>query len=100
VALRAAHRVAFRMVLELFRKTSTGTLDPKDAADIDSAVEAELERVLLQPTNVRGNQGHVSALGSETSLTTLLPAIAITIRIRPLGYAEFISFTLQYANEV
>jgi hypothetical protein len=100
VALAAAHRVAFRLVLEIFRRTSTGTMNPKDAADIDAAVEAELERVLLEPTNVRGNTGHVTALSATTSLTAALPAIEITIRISPLGYGEEISFTLQYADEV
>lgn len=99
-ALRAAHRVAFALVLEHFRTTEGNTLDPREAADIQSAVNAELERVLITPLNVRGMSGHVSAVGSTVSLSTELPAIDIEIRIRPLGYGEDLTFTLQYANEV
>jgi hypothetical protein len=100
VALAAAHRVAFQMVLELFRSTELNTLDPREAADIKGAVDAELGAVLLTPTNAKGTQGHVSATAATVSLTEELPAIIITIRIRRHGYAEDLQFSLQYANIV
>lgn len=100
VALSATHRVAFLMILDLFRKLATGTLDPRDAKDIEGAINAELSRVLLQPTNVKGTQGHVSATSATVSLTELLPKVSITVKVRPFGYAEDLAFTLQYADEV
>lgn len=100
VALAAAHRVAFQMVLELFRSTEANTLDPREAADIEGAVGAELEAVLIAPTNAKGTQGHVSAVGCSVSLTEELPAIIVGIRIRRHGYAEDLQFSLQYANIV
>jgi hypothetical protein len=96
-ALRAAHRVAFLLIAETLRKAADNTMDPRDRADIKSAVEAELKRVLLDPLNVRGNQGHVSAVSAEVVATTLLPAVDIDIRIRSLDWPTDITFTLQYA---
>lgn len=100
VALRAAHRIAFQLVLEIFRRTSSGTIDPKDAEDIEKATEAEIDRVLSTPLNVRGQNGHISARSVTVDQSVLLPQIRADVRIRPLGYGEDIEFTLQYADEV
>jgi hypothetical protein len=104
-ALRAAHRVAFQLVLETLRRKSTGTLDDRDAVDIEEATQAEIVRTLgpsatAGPLNVRGTPGHISAVGVSVSRIVLLPAVRVTIKIRPLGWAEDLTFTLEYADEV
>lgn len=100
VALRAAHKVGVQLILESLRRTSAGTLDPRDAADIERAMLGEIERVLLTPLNVRGTQGHISAASVSVSKTTPLPALSAAIRIRPLGWPDELTFTLEYADAV
>lgn len=99
-ALRSAHRVGYQLVLDTLRRTSTGTLDPRDAKDIESAINAELGRVLLEPLNARGTRGHASAVGSRVDLATVLPALDIDVAARPLGYAEDITMRLSYSDVV
>jgi hypothetical protein len=99
-ALRAAHRVAFLLVLELVRRSPAGTIDPRDAADIEEAMLAELGRVLISPLNIRGRPGHISAAGVHVFRTTPLPALDVEIKIRPLESLEDLRFVLQYADEV
>jgi hypothetical protein len=100
VALKAAHRAGFQTILDSLRKTSTGTLDARDAKDIEEAIMSGIDAALINPQNVRGTRGHISAAGVTVSLVTLMPNIDIDISIRPLGYPDDITMRLRYSNEV
>lgn len=99
-ALRSAHRVGFLLILDSLRRTATGTMDPRDAKDIEAAINAELVRVLLDPLNARGTRGHASAVGCGVDLATILPSVGIDVRVRPLGYVKDLTMRLQYSDVV
>lgn len=99
-ALRAVHPVAWLQLSELYRQNANATMDARDRASLKSACDRALASALLQPLNVRGYPGHVSAASASVSATTELPAIDVEIAIRPLGYGKDIKFTLRYAGEV
>lgn len=100
VACRIAHRIAALTVLENMRTVASGAIDPRDATDVETAIRADLVRTLMDPTNARGTRGHVSAVGVAVDRVIALPAMAIDVRIRPLGYVEDLDVRLQYAGEV
>jgi hypothetical protein len=96
-ALKAAHRVAFLIVADTLRKNSDSTMDARDRKDLESACNAELKRVLLDPLNVRGNPGHVTTATAEVNSATLLPAVDIDIRLGSHEWPDDVTMTLQYA---
>lgn len=99
-ALRAVHPVAWLALLEGFRQNADGTLDASEIAGLKSACDRALGMALLQPTNARGLPGHVTAASATPSRTEVLPRLRVDFRIRRLGYAEDLTFALQYAGEV
>lgn len=99
-ALRAVHPVAWLALLEGFRQNADGTMDASERAGLKSACDLALGNTLLVPTNARGIPGHVTAAAATVSATTVLPAVRVDIAIRRLGYAEDLTFSLQYAGEV
>jgi len=99
-ACYAAHSAGWLALLDTLRKTTTGTLDPSDAKAIEESVFAKIEATLITPDNVRGTQGHISAAGVTVSLTELLPALSMDIRLRAPEWPDDISITLRYANDV
>lgn len=99
-ALRAVHPVAWLQISEIYRQNADLTMDARDRATLKSACDKALAETLLTPLNVRGFQGHVSAVNSIVSPTTQLPAIDVSIAIRRLGVGKDITFTLRYAGEV
>lgn len=101
VAIRAFNRVAFQLVLDTMRRSPTGTIDARDAAAIEEAGEAEIDRVLgSTQTNIRGTRGHVSAFGVRVNRAVLLPRLEASLSLRPLGYPDDITFTVQFSDEV
>lgn len=99
-ALRAVHPVAWLSVLEGFRQKANGTLDETEAVSLDQASTRALQVALLSPLNVRGIPGHVTNAAGTASRSTVLPEVQVDIAIQRLGYAEDLTFTLQYAGEV
>ena len=99
-ALRAVHPVAWLMIADGFRANADGTMDEIEAVAVDSAATRALGAVLLQPTNARGVQGHVTDAIAVASRTTVLPSVRVDITISRLGYAEDITFALQYGGGV
>lgn len=99
-ALRTAHRVAFKLILDSLRKNADGTLEARDRSDITTACNAALKVALLDPDNARGQKGHVSTAGVTVSKTAVLPVIDIDVKLRPLGYPDDIVMRLSYAAEV
>lgn len=86
-----------------FRTTSTGTIDPGDAKDIEVAVLRQLRAQLTEPINAEGKRGHVSALNFTVDLTNNLQItsqINTEVAIRPLGYGEYFSTQIGFALEV
>lgn len=84
---------------EGLRTLPSGTLDPRDAASVNTAGQAALDATLMQPKNARGNPGHVSSVtfavdlaNNVVSTSTLQTKIAIV----PLGYATTISQQLGF----
>ena len=71
-----------------------------DAKAIEEMIFGKLEDTLIEPLNVRGTQGHISAAGVSVSRLTALPAIDIEISIRSLDWPTAISMRLRYANAV
>jgi hypothetical protein len=100
-ALRAVDRVMTRTVLETLRRTATGTMDPNDAKDLETAAHAEIDAVLGDSqTDVRGRPGHISARKVTVSRSTVLPAVRFDVRIRPKDYPTDLQAFVMYADEV
>jgi hypothetical protein len=99
-ALRAVHPVAWLAVLEGFRQKANGTLDETEAVSLDQASTRALQVALMSPLNVRGIPGHVTNAIATASRSTVLPEVQVDFAIQRLGYAEDLTFTLQYAAEV
>jgi hypothetical protein len=81
----------------------TGHLDSRDAARVESAVRAALKSKLLDPTNIEGYKGHVSAVSYSVDQTndflatrTLISAAAAV----PLPPAETIESQVGFARSV
>lgn len=86
-----------------FRTTSTGTIDPKDAKDIEATVLRQLRAQLTEPINAEGKRGHVSDLNFTVDLTNNLLTtgqINTEVAIRPLGYGEFFVTQIGFALDV
>jgi hypothetical protein len=85
-------------LLEGLRQTSDLTMDPSDVAIVEGACDLVLADRLLAPTNVRGLPGHVSAVAARVSRTELLPNARVDLRIRPLGYAKWLTISALFAR--
>ena len=86
-----------------FRTTATGTIDPKDAADIEASVLRQLRAQLTEPVNAEGKRGHVSALNFTVDLTNNVlttNTINTEVAIRPLGYGEYFVTQIGFALDV
>ena len=85
------------------RTTSTGAIDPRDAANWESKVRDAERTVLLDPDNAQGTPGHVSALDVKVDQTTNVltsKTVKVKIAIRPLGYAKTITNELSFSANV
>lgn len=85
------------------RTTSTGAIDPRDAANWEKKVKDALRSVLIDPDNAQGTQGHVSALDVAVDKTTNVltsGTVKVKIAIRPLGYAKTIVTELSFSANV
>lgn len=85
------------------RTTSTGAIDPRDAARWEKTVKDALRTVLLDPDNAEGTPGHVSALDckvDQVSNVLTTGVVKVTVAIRPLGYAKTITNTLSFSVNV
>lgn len=83
----------------IFRATSTGTVDPRDAASLEAAVQGLLDDALMAPINSAGTPGHVSSILYSVDLTTnIVTTSQLTTHVAmvPLGYAKVISTTLAF----
>jgi len=86
-----------------FRTTSTGTIDPRDAADIEEAVLRQLRAQLTEPINAEGKRGHVSALSFTVDLTNNLQStgqVLTETAIRPLKAGEYFTSQIGFAIDV
>lgn len=86
-----------------FRTTSTGTIDPRDAADVEQSVRAQLRAQLTEPINAEGKRGHVSDLNFTVDLTNnlnLTGQVNTEVAIRPLGYGEYFTTQIGFALDV
>lgn len=81
------------------RTIDTGAIDPRDAAQIESKVQAQLDAALTAPTNASGNPGHVSAVHYQVDRNWNLQqtdSLHTTVGIRPLGYSKVINTDMFY----
>lgn len=88
-ACSTVFKAVFPFILEGFRTQADGTIDPLDAADIESAGRNALADTLLRPNNARGRRGHVSAVNFNVDRTVNLNTsgqLKTRTAIRPLGY--------------
>jgi hypothetical protein len=98
-ACAAVFRAVFPFILEGFRTQADGTIDPLDAADIETAGRSALTDVLLRPSNARGRKGHVSAINFQVDRTVNLNTtgqLKTRTGIRPLGYPGFVTNELGF----
>jgi hypothetical protein len=89
----------FPLQSAIFRATSTGTIDPRDASYAERGVQGQLDDALLSPINSAGTSGHVSAVAYSISLSNNIVEtmqLVSSVAIVPLGYAKLISTTLAY----
>ncbi len=99
VACLTTYKAQFPYQSASFRATSTGTIDPRDAASLDQVVQSSLNDNLLAPLNAQGTPGHVSAILYTVSLTQNIVTtgtLVSTVAIAPLGYAKIINTTLSF----
>lgn len=92
-ACTAVYNAVFPFILEGFRTLADGTIDPLDAADIESAGRNALNDVLKRPNNARGRPGHVSSFAFNVDRTINLNTsgqLKTKTGIRPLGYPSTI----------
>ncbi len=97
VACKTTYAAQLPYESESFRTTSTGGIDPRDAASVERAVTQNLTDVLLVPLDARGDPGLVSALNYSVDLTNNLVTsgqLLTKVGIRPLGYAKEILTSL------
>jgi hypothetical protein len=88
-ACTAVYNAVFPFILEGFRTQADGTIDPLDAADIETAGNNALTEVLKRPNNARGRPGHVSALSFKVDRTININttgSLKTRTAMRPLGY--------------
>jgi hypothetical protein len=81
----------------------TGNIDPLDAERIESAVRNDLKARLLDPINVEGFKGHVSAIGYAVNRLNDFLATRIfqsTTRAVPLSPVEGIESTVGFSRSV
>jgi hypothetical protein len=92
-ACTAVYNAVFPFILEGFRTQADGTIDPLDAADVESAGRNALNDVLKRPNNARGRPGHISAFSFNVDRTVNLNTsgqLKTKTAIRPLGYPNTI----------
>lgn len=102
-ACSVVYEAMLPFINEGLRTLNTGSIDPLDAASVNTAGQGALEAALMQPSNARGVRGHVSAVSFQTDLANNLNLTGILqtkIGIRPLGYAYTISQQLGYTLNV
>lgn len=81
------------------RTLDGGTLDPLDAAIVQTAGLGALRTALMSPKNARGRAGWVSDVLFSVDLTNNVAASGIlqtTASIRPRAYTDFISQTIGF----
>jgi len=103
VACSTVTRALAEWANKSFRVTSAGTLDPRDAADIERSVLSQLRAQLTEPINAEGKRGHVSDLSFTVDLTNnvLTTGQVLTeTAIRPLGYGEYFVSQIGFAADV
>lgn len=87
-------------IAEDLRTIPGGTLDPLEAAGINTAGSTAMRRDLLQPKNARGLPGLVSDIDFKVGLTNPIQqdqTLFSTAAIRPRGYSRFISQTIGFS---
>lgn len=103
VATYSAYSALLPFLSSSVRTTSTGAMDPRDAARWEKTVKDAERTVLLDPDNAQGTPGHVSALDckvDQVSNVLTTGAVKVTVAIRPLGYAKTITNTLSFSVNV
>jgi uncharacterized protein DUF2586 len=103
IACRTVVAVQQDFLNRAWRVTSKGTIDPKDAQDLEEAAKARLRANLLQPFNAEGKRGHVSAINYTVDLEANLVTtenINTTVAIARLGYSEFFTTQIGFALDV
>ncbi len=98
-ACLTTYHAQFPYQSRIFRATSTGTVDPRDASYVEQQVQGALNDTLANPINSAGTPGHVSAVAYSISLTNNIVTtsqLVSSVAIVPLGYAKLISTTLAF----
>lgn len=96
----SAYSSMLPFIAEGFRTIAvSGSIDPRDAASVNTAGQNAQDAALLQPANARGTAGHVSAVRFAVDETNNLAAtgqLLTTVASLPLGYARNISQQLGF----
>ena len=103
IGCRTVYEAMLPFIAEGFRTNSDGTIDDRDAIDVENAGLEALKNSLLRTNNARGVAGQVSAVGFKVDRTVNINAIATLqtkIGIRPLGYANTINQEIGYSLNV
>src|SRR5687767_3996300 len=86
-----------------FATKEDGTIEESEAKRIESEVSEKLKVALIDPKNVEGTAGHVTALKFTVDRTNNLlqsETLQTKVAIRPFGYAKFIVTELGFATNV
>jgi Protein of unknown function (DUF2586) len=100
VACRTTYEAALPFLSESLRTTATGTLDPRDGAAVQDAVNNALAANLIQQADARGQPGFVSAVKYTVDLTNAFATTKIVqgqVAIRPKQSADFINTNLGFS---
>jgi hypothetical protein len=103
VACRTVVLAQNKFVNSGFDTNADGTIAAFEAKRLNGIVTSKLAVQLLDPQNVEGKKGHVSALKYAVDETTNFLAtntLASSVGIRPKGYAKFITTSIGYTANV
>lgn len=91
-----------QFIADDLRTLAGGTLDPKDAAIVNTAGLNALTQALMRPKNARGRAGLVSAVSFLADLTNDVldtEILQTTTGIRPRGYTRTINQTIGFTDQ-
>lgn len=103
VACDVTYRMQMPMLGDSTRVTSTGAVDPRDAARYQAPVQIALNAILLEPASENGTPGHVTTVVYQIDQTANLlvtETLQTAVSIRPRGYIKHITTQLGFAANV
>lgn len=101
VACRTTYLSQLNFESESFRTITGGAIDPRDAKQMESVVQKDLNNNIMSPNNARGVPGHASSVVYAVDLSQDIVTtgqLKSSVAMRPLGYSKVISTDLFFTR--